>query len=91
MVRSFMVRRDWHFTEILIKRRALPRWVDQAAAKARNSQNRYDQEQGSFPRAGNPVTAYLFSLSSLDRPIARRAPGGKAAAIPVGEQFNLLQ
>src|SRR5580658_414335 len=124
-----MVRRDSHFTEILIKRRALPRWVtpcrhyltpvhsrsahasaqacdanhretrlsgvcfgicseqetipmanepettnppqqdqsntvetpeqnridriaDQAAAKARNRQNRHDQEHGSFPRGG---------------------------------------
>jgi hypothetical protein len=27
----------------------------------------------------------------LGRPIARRAPGRKAAAIPVGEQLNLLQ
>jgi hypothetical protein len=27
----------------------------------------------------------------LGRPIARRAPGRKAASIPVGEQLNLLQ
>ena len=27
----------------------------------------------------------------LGRPIARRAPGRKAVAIPVGEQLNLLQ
>jgi hypothetical protein len=27
----------------------------------------------------------------LGRPIARRAPGRKAAVIPVGEQLNLLQ
>jgi hypothetical protein len=27
----------------------------------------------------------------LGRPIARRAPGRKAAAIPVGEQLNFLQ
>ena len=27
----------------------------------------------------------------LGRPIARRAPGRKAMAIPVGEQLNLLQ
>jgi hypothetical protein len=27
----------------------------------------------------------------LGRPIARRAPGRKAVAMPVGEQLNLLQ
>ena len=27
----------------------------------------------------------------LGRPIARRAPGRKAAAVPAGEQLNLLQ
>jgi hypothetical protein len=35
---------------------------------------------------------FVYKLERrLGRPIARRAPGRKAVAIPVGEQLNLLQ
>jgi hypothetical protein len=42
---------------------------------------------------GRPLgtAGFVTELERLGRPIARRAPGRKAVAIPVGEQLNLLQ
>jgi hypothetical protein len=39
----------------------------------------------------NPVRARLVSRAEEWARVARRAPGLKAVAIPVGEQLNLLQ
>ena len=57
----------------------------------------YEEEFISLRQAegiGRPLGTADFVIElerRLGRPIARRAPGRKAAAIPVGEQLNLLQ
>jgi putative transposase len=57
----------------------------------------YEEEFISLRQAegiGRPLGTADFVTElerRLGRPIARRAPGRKAAAIPVGEQLNLLQ
>ena len=39
----------------------------------------------------SPPSMTIDDGQRLDRPIARRAPGRKAVAMPVGEELNLLQ
>jgi hypothetical protein len=57
----------------------------------------YEEKLSSWREAegnGRPLDTAEFVTElerRLGRPIARRAPGRKAVAIPVGEQLNLLQ
>jgi hypothetical protein len=45
-----------------------------------------------FPHLPLGTADFVTGLERrLGRPIARRAPGRKAVAIPLGEQLNLLQ
>jgi hypothetical protein len=62
----------------------LARWIQPMAAR------RVDWWSGAKCPAGNPVRAYLFTSVRLQTD-ARRLQGGKAVAIPVGEQLNLMQ